>query len=66
MYGSYLYMYCVPQVSGYEDILVETMNLCCHYFEHHMYMVPKEKYMLLKVSIVCGVMCVHVYMCTPP
>ena len=43
--------YCA-QVNGYEDILVETMNLCCHYFEQHMYMVPKEKYMLLKVCVV--------------
>ena len=40
------------QVSGYEDILAETINLCCHYYEHNMYMVPKEKYMLLKVIIV--------------
>lgn len=43
---------CLPpvlQVSGYEDILVETINLCCHYYENHMYMVAKEKYMLLKV-----------------
>lgn len=36
-------------MSGYEDVLVETLNLCAHYFENHMYMVPKEKYMLLKV-----------------
>ena len=38
------------QVNGYEEVLVETINLCCHYFENSMYMVPKEKYMLLKVS----------------
>ena len=41
------------QVEGYEEILIETINLCCYYFENNMYMVPKEKYMLLKVECVC-------------
>ena len=45
----HLALHYTHQVSGYEDILIETMNLCCQYFEQHMYMVPKEKYMLLKV-----------------
>ena len=40
----------LTQVNGYEEVLVETINLCCHYFENSMYMVPKEKYMLLKVT----------------
>ena len=41
-------------MSGYEDVLVETLNLCCQYFENQMYVLPKEKYMLLKVrDIVC-------------
>ena len=43
-------------MSGYEDILVETINLCCHYYENHMYMVAKEKYMLLKV---CTCTCMY-------
>jgi len=38
-------------VEGYEEILIETINLCCQYFENNMYMVPKEKYILLKVSV---------------
>lgn len=38
----------LEEVSGYEDVLVETINICCHYYENNMYMVPKEKYMLLK------------------
>lgn len=41
----------VLQVEGYEEILIETINLCCYYFENNMYMVPKEKYMLLKVFL---------------
>ena len=40
-------------MESYEEILIETINLCCYYYENNMYMVPKEKYMLLKV--LCGV-----------
>ncbi|KAL5460570.1 hypothetical protein EMCRGX_G034022 [Ephydatia muelleri] len=38
----------VGGVSGFDDIFVETISLCCQYYEDNMYMVPKEKYMLLK------------------
>ena len=38
------------KVPGFDEILVETINLCCHYYENHMYVMPKEKYILLKVS----------------
>ena len=38
------------KVPGFDEILVETINLCCHYYENHMYVMPKEKYVLLKVS----------------
>lgn len=37
------------QVESYEEIIIETINLCCYYYENNMYMVPKEKYVLLKV-----------------
>lgn len=47
-------------MDGYEEILIETINLCCYYFENNMYMVPKEKYMLLKVCCL-RVMCVCVW-----
>ena len=59
------------QVECYEEILIETINLCCYYFENNMYMVPKEKYMLLKVCVcayvhvcACACMCMHVRVCT--
>ena len=47
------------KVPGFDEILVETINLCCHYYENHMYVMPKEKYILLKVScfiehVFCG------------
>ena len=56
------------QVECYEEIMVETINLCCYYYENNMYMVPKEKYVLLKVCslwlclyvcmFICACMCV--------
>ena len=38
------------QVPGYEDVLVGTINLCVQYVEDQIFMLPKEKYILLKVS----------------
>ena len=38
------------QVPGYEEVLVETINLCCAHFEAQTYVVPDEKYQLLKVG----------------
>ena len=48
---SCMFDFLTHQVESYEEILIETINLCCFYFENNMYMVPKEKYMLLKVSL---------------
>ena len=42
------------QVNGFDDIFVETISLCCQYYEDNLYIVPKEKYMLLKASWGCG------------
>lgn len=44
------YFLCLLKVPGFDEILIETINLCCHYYENHMYVMPKEKYILLKVS----------------
>ena len=46
-------------------MLVETINLCCQYYDDHLFVLPNEKYILLKVRITCACACaVHVlYMC---
>ena len=38
----------LEEVPGYEEVLVETINLCCTHYENQMYTVPEEKYQLLK------------------
>lgn len=54
-----LYFFLLLKVPGFDEILVETINLCCHYYENHMYVMPKEKYVLLKVSRdACLLLCI--------
>jgi cytoplasmic FMR1 interacting protein len=38
----------LEEVPGFEEVLVETINLCCTHYEAQMYIVPEEKYQLLK------------------
>ena len=40
-------------------MLVETINLCCQYYDDHLFVLPNEKYILLKVRITCACV-VHV------
>jgi len=40
----------LQKIPGYEDVLADVVNLCSRLFENNMYILPKEKHMLLKVS----------------
>jgi cytoplasmic FMR1 interacting protein len=38
----------LEEVPTYEDVLIETINLCCLYYEECLFVLPNEKYTLLK------------------
>lgn len=40
---------CLQEVSGYEDLLCDIINICVKHYEEKSYLVPDEKHMLLKV-----------------
>ena len=44
-------------------MLFETINLCCQYYDDHLFVLPNEKYILLKVRITCACVVHVLYMC---
>ena len=39
----------LQEVPGYEDLLSDVVNLAVSMYENHMYLLPSEKHMLVKV-----------------
>jgi hypothetical protein len=42
----------LAQIPGYEDLLCDVINLAVYMFENKMYLLPSEKLMLVKVSMI--------------
>lgn len=40
----------LEKIEGYDDLLVDIINICQYMFETRMYLYPSEKHMLVKVS----------------
>jgi len=41
----------LQEVLGYEDLLSDVVNLAVYMYENHMYLLPSEKHMLVKVGV---------------
>lgn len=41
----------LEEIEGYDELLSDIINLCVNFYEFRMYVLPKEKHLLLKVSI---------------
>ena len=41
----------LEEIEGYDELLSDIINLCVNFYEFKMYVLPKEKHLLLKVSI---------------
>ncbi|XP_066917897.1 cytoplasmic FMR1-interacting protein 2-like isoform X2 [Clytia hemisphaerica] len=39
----------LEEIEGYDELLADIINLCVHFYEFRMYVLPKEKHLLLKV-----------------
>ncbi len=39
------------EVAGYDEILADIINLCTSMYEKEQYVLPREKHMLIKVSL---------------
>ena len=39
----------LEEIEGYDELLSDIINLCVHFYEFRMYVLPKEKHLLLKV-----------------
>lgn len=42
----------LEKIPGYEELLADVVNIAVHMYESKMYMLPSEKHMLVKVSII--------------
>ena len=40
----------LPSIAGYEDILCNIVNICVSWFEQKQYLLPEEKYAIVKVG----------------
>ena len=41
----------LEQIEGYDDLLADVVQQACYFYEFKMYVLPKEKHLLLKVYI---------------
>ena len=39
----------LEKIQGFDELLSDVVNLCCKLYEQNMYLLPKDKHMLLKV-----------------
>jgi cytoplasmic FMR1 interacting protein len=39
----------LEKITGFDELLSDVVNLCCKLYEQTMYLLPKDKHMLLKV-----------------
>ena len=41
----------LEEIEGYDELLSDIINLCVNFYEFKMYVLPKEKHLLLKVCV---------------
>lgn len=39
----------LEKIQGFDELMSDVVNLCCKLYEQNMYLLPKDKHMLLKV-----------------
>ena len=56
----------LQEVPGYEDLLSDVVNLAVYMYENHMYLLPSEKHMLVKVCMqVSLIATINTHRCVP-
>ena len=41
----------LEEIEGYDDLFADIIQLACNFYEFKMYILPREKHLLLKVRV---------------
>jgi len=51
----------LEEIEGYDELLADIINQCIHFYEFRMYVLPKEKHLLLKVYNLIIFSCIFIF-----